>query len=755
MSASTTVLGVSPVATTAANNSANDSRTKYLPWALSAIALAYAVFAGLRTVSDPDLGWQLATGRWILQHRAIPYTDVLSYTSNQGAWIYPVLSQIIFYCTYLVGGYALLSWMSAAVCVGTTALFLRGNNVSKVLAVIAVPIVAIRTAPRAELFTTLLFATFVSLLWEHHRSRHTPLWLLPPLMVLCVNSHQGFISGLGMCAAYIFLEVGELIVPELRTGAISRMRKASPWLVATLLATVVNPWGIRNYLGMAQLVPVHSSGWIMELAPMRLSSSLILEQLGWRDPYSSFWWLVGIVIIAVVAALVQRRFAAAIILAVAIYFPFHTVRLQGPFSTVAVVIGGSVLYDAARSARALQLWRSMQAKRIACVTLASVLALSLFAGLRSWDLFTNRAYLKSSVQLSLFGPGVSFWYPEEAAQFVRQEAFPKNLFNDYTAGGFVTWRLSPEYPDYIDGRGNAGPGLMFKAFELLNASLDSDRWKQEAESKGINTIFTSVDPAFGGGTQSLSQFCQSKNWRLAYLDAKASVFVRSTPQTEGLTHKFPSGCAAVRFDNPPNGNSARAVGERFIYLRNAAAILLALDRPQEALEKATLGERISAENPDIHFLKGIAFFHLSNYAEAEKELKISISLERGEKNSQSLASLYRQQGRFVEALDILNRQIERSDRPHQLHLMKGFVQIDLERPLEALDSFNEAEQEDPFQAEAASLGSVFKSQLAQGRANAWWKLTADYERRGLEAKALQARQQAETFENLADTTVSH
>jgi hypothetical protein len=276
MSASTTVLGVSPVATTAANNSANDSRTKYLPWALSAIALAYAVFAGLRTVSDPDLGWQLATGRWILQHRAIPYTDVLSYTSNQGAWIYPVLSQIIFYCTYLVGGYALLSWMSAAVCVGTTALFLRGNNVSKVLAVIAVPIVAIRTAPRAELFTTLLFATFVSLLWEHHRSRHTPLWLLPPLMVLWVNSHQGFISGLGMCAAYIFLEVGELIVPELRTGAISRMRKASPWLVATLLATVVNPWGIRNYLGMAQLVPVHSSGWIMELAPMRLSSSLIL-----------------------------------------------------------------------------------------------------------------------------------------------------------------------------------------------------------------------------------------------------------------------------------------------------------------------------------------------------------------------------------------------------------------------------------------------------------------------------------------------
>jgi len=33
------------------------------------LALAYAVFAGLHTVDDFDTGWQIATGRYIIQQR--------------------------------------------------------------------------------------------------------------------------------------------------------------------------------------------------------------------------------------------------------------------------------------------------------------------------------------------------------------------------------------------------------------------------------------------------------------------------------------------------------------------------------------------------------------------------------------------------------------------------------------------------------------------------------------------------------------
>lgn len=136
-------------------------RTSSIAIILGLVALTYALIAGLRTVADMDLGWQLATGRWIVQHHSIPSTDVLSHTARGHEWIYPVLSQVLLYCSYAMGGYSLLSWLGAAACVGTIALLLRrGGAVTALFAVIAVPLIAARTAPRAEMFTEVLFAAF-------------------------------------------------------------------------------------------------------------------------------------------------------------------------------------------------------------------------------------------------------------------------------------------------------------------------------------------------------------------------------------------------------------------------------------------------------------------------------------------------------------------------------------------------------------------------------------------------------------------
>src|ERR1700677_2302734 len=142
---------------------------------LAALALIYALFAGLRTVSDFDLGWQMATGRWIVQHHSIPSVDVLSYTAAAQPWIYPIGAGIIFYLAYLVGGYALISWIGAAACVGSVALLLRTgasdarrscawwgsrNNsaTGAAIAILAVPVIALRTTPRADMFTVVLSA---------------------------------------------------------------------------------------------------------------------------------------------------------------------------------------------------------------------------------------------------------------------------------------------------------------------------------------------------------------------------------------------------------------------------------------------------------------------------------------------------------------------------------------------------------------------------------------------------------------------
>jgi hypothetical protein len=66
-------------------------------------AIAYGFLAGFRTLTEYDLGWQLATARWIVEHYQIPSTDVFSYTAFGNPWIYPIGAGLIFYGLYLVG----------------------------------------------------------------------------------------------------------------------------------------------------------------------------------------------------------------------------------------------------------------------------------------------------------------------------------------------------------------------------------------------------------------------------------------------------------------------------------------------------------------------------------------------------------------------------------------------------------------------------------------------------------------------------
>ena len=69
-------------------------------------AIIYGLLTGFLTLTEYDLGWQLATAQRIVQ---IPSTDVFSYTAFEHPWIYQVGASLIFYGLYLIGKYQLLS----------------------------------------------------------------------------------------------------------------------------------------------------------------------------------------------------------------------------------------------------------------------------------------------------------------------------------------------------------------------------------------------------------------------------------------------------------------------------------------------------------------------------------------------------------------------------------------------------------------------------------------------------------------------
>ncbi|MGO8794938.1 MAG: tetratricopeptide repeat protein [Candidatus Sulfotelmatobacter sp.] len=671
---------------------------------LSAVSLIYALFAGLRTVSDYDIFWQMATGRWIVQHHSVFSTDVFSYTAPGQPWIYPVGSGLLFYAAYLVGGYGLISWLGAIACVGTIGLLLRrGSAVTAALAIIAVPAIAARTSPRADMFSVVLFAAFVSILWEQYETGTGKLWVLPLLMMAWVNLHLGFIAGVALVCAYVALEVIRLYDTTRRRATGKILKTALLWLAATLFATLVNPWGWGIYRALFRqeaAMAVHAER-ITEWAGISFTSSTLEQALSIHDPASSGEWLLLLAAGAVAIAILRRRWPEAILLAVAVWMTIRHVRFFALLACVVAIVGSAVLASALNTTRS---W--IRDKRLESILAGgAAAALILLAGLRSVDLASNRYYFNGS-EISSFGAGLSWWFPERALAFTEHENLPAQVFNGYEAGGFVVWRLGTKYRDYIDGRAIPfGPDLFNHLQQVLQSPPDSESWQHEADLYGINTVVLSLARyeglKFVGAV--LPQYCASESWRPVYLDEVSAVFVRRLPQTQALIERFPVDCSTAPL---PAAAHARNQGEEFNRWANAAAVFLTLQRNREAAVASAKALSIFSESAPVWYVRGSALLLTGHPREAEQSLLQSAALQVNVSTWTELADLYRSQKRFPAAIDALERLALISPDPSDVLVLLGYTHLDAGHPKDALQAFDRAERALPVPANNAPLAAV-------------------------------------------------
>lgn len=685
--------------------------------ALALVCLVYAFLAGLRTVTDYDLGWQMATGRWVAQHHAIFSTDVFSYTAQGQPWIYPIVSGLIFYAGFQLGGFALLSWLGAGACMGTVALLLRrGSLPVAAFAVFAIPRIAARTGPRAELFTVVLFAAFLSILWQQYQTGRARLWLLPLLMIGWVNLHLGFVSGLALLGAYAGVEILEMAFPgDRRSHARSRLKQSYPWMLATFAATLLNPWGWNIYRALLlqeSAMKTHSQ-WITEWASVRLNWAWATSVMALRDTKGAFLSLLVVAVIAMLVAMLRKQPGAAALLAGSSYLAVRHVRLQALFACVVVVVAGTVISSAIEGTKSF-----LPDLRLRSILAAGVVALTVLLSIaRSADLVSNRHYL-GSTDTALFGAGLSWWFPERAAAFVEREHIPGQIFNAYDTGGYLVWRLGPQYRDYIDGRAIPfGPERFQRQVQLLRTPPDSPEWQQEADAYGINIILVSL--ARYDGLQffpRLNEFCASQKWAPVYLDETSAVLVRHTPDTEALIHRSLADCATVRL---PATTPSKRPAEAFHQWANAASVLYALGRNSEALAATDNALALFSDSANLHYLRANLFATMDRMAEAEQEYLIALDLEPSEVTWSAMAQLYRVQGRRTQAIAAFEQAAQLSARPERILVNLAYTYLEDGRAQEALQTFDEAVREAPSPAASLDTNNSFLVGIARGRAAAW------------------------------------
>ncbi len=687
---------------------------------LSAVALVYAALAGLRAVHDPDLGWQLAGGRWIAQHHRIFSTDIFSYTATGQPWIYPVGSQLLLYAIYRLGGYALLSWLGAAACVATVVLLLRrGSAFTAAIAIVAVPLIAERTGPRAEMFTVILFAAYLSILWQHYQTGRARLWLLPLLMIAWVNLHLGFIAGLALIVGFIGLDLLEILSSAARRGAaVSRLRQAAPWFLATALATLVNPWGWGLYQALVQqnrAMALHSQIFA-EWGPARFHWSALgaFSQQPMQNSLD-LGAVVGLLTAAI--ALLQGRLGAAILLVGAMYATMRHVRMEALTACIVVVIAGSILAGAIPP-----VWSRIPRARLRFAgAIIAVVMVAAVAGVRGADFASNRVYLASNAKTN-FGAGLSWWFPQRAAAFIEQEKLPAQVFNNFDEGGFVVWQLGQRYQDFIDGRSIPfGEEGLLREHELVTAPVDSVTWQQAADRYNINTIILQLDTTEIDFAQ-LQDLCYSKKWRPVYLDEVSVVLVRQRPETEELINRLQINCATAPVPAQPLDHSARS----YQLWANAAYVLAGLRRTNEALSAADNAFQIFPGSAPLRWVRGNALYASDRRVEAEQEWLAAIALGLNPADAATvwsrLGELYDQQDRVPDALKAWRETAQLTTDPtlRTKALVKlARLYLVTRQPKQALQALDEAERSAPPQMTAATEGRSFKFDVAQGRAAIW------------------------------------
>jgi hypothetical protein len=218
-----------------------------------------------------------------------------------------------------------------------------------VLAIIAVPTIALRTMPRADLFTTVLFAALLFLLWRYHEGKQARLWLLPLLFLFWANLHLGFAAGLALLGGYLLLELGRSIFTEEREVALGRMIKALPWIAASAVATLINPWGVGIYrsLVLQNEAAKPSQDFIGEWSGVHFNGLALQQFFSVRDLASGDWWILALAVLAIVVCLLRKRVGEAILLSGAAYEAVQHLRFQAILAILTVVIGGAALGEIA------------------------------------------------------------------------------------------------------------------------------------------------------------------------------------------------------------------------------------------------------------------------------------------------------------------------------------------------------------------------------------------------------------------------
>jgi len=450
-------------------------------------------------MSDPDFGWHLRAGEWILSHHAVPHTDPFSMYGRDKPWYdYSWLFDIFFALIYRAFGLAGFALLEVAFRVAIPAFVFRMARKlelafwpAAVCTALAAYSISSIYAPRPGMFTILFFAIELELLLTAvSKGKFARVYWFVPLFAVWASVHIQFIHGLIVLALF----AGEPILNFVtRYKAEPAALPAKSWCVvaASFLATLVTPYGWHIYstvLVYARQKHIYDS--IIEMLPM-----------SFRQP---FHFVLVFLALSAAGALGWRRNLRPVYLglfAFAAVLGFRSIKDTWILALVSVALIAAALRT-----------NTGDTTHIPSLTPKNKLALGICMAAVLAVAWRHYDVANSWIEMGLAGS-----YPEAAVQYVEKHQLKGPLYNDFTSGGFLIWRL-PSIPVSIDGRTNVHGDDRVKAYTDALRGLPG--WEKDPDLAQANLIIWPTKSPLPALLRCDTRFKQ------VFADPQAVVFVR-------------------------------------------------------------------------------------------------------------------------------------------------------------------------------------------------------------------------------------
>jgi len=455
------------------------------------------------SITDPDVGWHLRTGEWILQQHTIPHADPFSRVSAGSpwqaySWLFDLLLLKVWGWMNLRGLLVFTAGMMVLIAVAVYHLLsrLQADFTQRAMLTVAVMFCLSRmSTPRPWLFTMLFFAIEMNILMRARRdgASRELLWL-PPLFALWANVHIQFVDGL----LVLGIAAIEPILLRWWKSSVKCPPARNLWLTlgACAAAVCLNPYGPGIY----------KIAWQMGSQSGVLDTVSEMMALPFRAPADFVLLFLALAAAGVLFRYRQLPPFETLMLVLAAVLSFRSRRdLWVMAITAGAILGAGLPARAQKEDKGKQpVW---------ALALSGLTALAAFAA-SLLMLPLNNGRLQTLLAEKM---------PVQAVEVIKGRHYTGALFNTYDWGGFLIWNLRE--PVSIDGRaGFYGDQAIARSRETWGGGA---KWASDPDLQSAGVVIAPHDAA-------LTQLLRADaRFELAYEDKVAAVFVARSDAKNG------------------------------------------------------------------------------------------------------------------------------------------------------------------------------------------------------------------------------